>query len=85
MGLLSALGINNKKESVQAQYAPAVMGDSLIGFGYNTFGAGPMDRTLATQVPAVNSNTIRAKRMAYAGCIGSSVLPGMLRSIRCYG
>jgi len=54
MGLLSALGINNKKESVQAQYAPAVMGDNLIGFGYNTFGAGPMDRTLATQVPAVN-------------------------------
>ncbi len=54
MGLLSALGINNKKESVQAQYAPAVMGDSIIGFGYNTFGAGPMDRTLATQVPAVN-------------------------------
>ena len=30
------------------------MGDSIIGFGYNTFGAGPMDRTLATQVPAVN-------------------------------
>jgi HK97 family phage portal protein len=30
------------------------MGDSVIGFGYNTFGAGPMDRTLATQVPAVN-------------------------------
>ena len=54
MGLLSALGINNKKENLQAQYAPAVMGDSLIGFGYNTFGAGPMDRTLATQVPAVN-------------------------------
>jgi HK97 family phage portal protein len=54
MGLLSALGINNKKESVQAQYAPAVMGDNIIGFGYNTFGAGPMDRTLATQVPAVN-------------------------------
>jgi HK97 family phage portal protein len=54
MGLLSALGINKKTESVQAQYAPAVMGDSIIGFGYNTFGAGPMDRTLATQVPAVN-------------------------------
>jgi HK97 family phage portal protein len=30
------------------------MGDNIIGFGYNTFGAGPMDRTLATQVPAVN-------------------------------
>ena len=54
MGLLSALGITNKRETVQAQYAPAVMGDSVIGFGYNTFGAGPMDRTLATQVPAVN-------------------------------
>ena len=54
MGLLSALGITNKRETVQAQYAPAVMGDSIIGFGYNTFGAGPMDRTLATQVPAVN-------------------------------
>ena len=54
MGLLSALGINNKKETLQAQYSPAVMGDGIIGFGYNTFGAGPMDRTLATQVPAVN-------------------------------
>ena len=53
MGLLSALGITNNK-IVQAQYAPAVMGDNTIGFGYNTFGAGPMDRTLATQVPAVN-------------------------------
>jgi HK97 family phage portal protein len=54
MGLLSALGITKKTENLQAQYAPAVMGDSIIGFGYNTFGAGPMDRTLATQVPAVN-------------------------------
>ena len=54
MGLLSALGITNNNKTVQAQYAPAVMGDSVIGFGYNTFGAGPMDRTLATQVPAVN-------------------------------
>jgi len=54
MGLLSALGITNNNKTVQAQYAPAVMGDSTIGFGYNTFGAGPMDRTLATQVPAVN-------------------------------
>ena len=54
MGLLSALGINKKTDNLQAQYAPAVMGDSIIGFGYNTFGAGPMDRTLATQVPAVN-------------------------------
>ena len=54
MGLLSALGITKKTDSVTAQYAPAVMGDSIIGFGYNTFGAGPMDRTLATQVPAVN-------------------------------
>ncbi len=54
MGLLSALGITKKTDAVTAQYAPAVMGDSIIGFGYNTFGAGPMDRTLATQVPAVN-------------------------------
>jgi HK97 family phage portal protein len=54
MGLLSALGITNNNKTVQAQYAPAVMGDNIIGFGYNTFGAGPMDRTLATQVPAVN-------------------------------
>ena len=54
MGLLSALGITNNNKTVQAQYAPAVMGDSTIGFGYNTFGAGPMDRTLAVQVPAVN-------------------------------
>jgi HK97 family phage portal protein len=54
MGLLSALGITNKNQSVQAQYAPAVMGDNTIQFGYNTFGFGPMDRTLATQVPAVN-------------------------------
>jgi HK97 family phage portal protein len=54
MGLLSALGITNNNKTVQAQYAPAVMGDNVIGFGYNTFGAGPMDRTLATQVPAVN-------------------------------
>jgi HK97 family phage portal protein len=54
MGILSALGLTNNKQTVQAQYAPAVMGDSIIGFGYNTFGAGPMDRTLATQVPAVN-------------------------------
>jgi HK97 family phage portal protein len=54
MGLLSALGITNNNKNLQAQYAPAVMGDNTISFGYNTFGAGPMDRTLATQVPAVN-------------------------------
>jgi HK97 family phage portal protein len=54
MGLLSALGITNNNKTVQAQYAPAVMGDNTISFGYNTFGAGPMDRTLATQVPSVN-------------------------------
>lgn len=55
MGLLSALGITKNKESVQAQYAPAVM---LDGFGYNSvgtpFGYGPIDRALAVQVPAVN-------------------------------
>jgi HK97 family phage portal protein len=54
MGILSALGLTNNKQTVTAQYAPAVMGDNVIGFGYNTFGSGPMDRTLATQVPAVN-------------------------------
>jgi hypothetical protein len=30
MGLLSALGITNKNQNVQAQYAPAVMGDNTI-------------------------------------------------------
>jgi len=54
MGLLSALGITNNNKTVQAQYAPAVMGDNNIGLAYNTFGAGPMDRNLASQVPAVN-------------------------------
>jgi len=53
MGLLSALGITNNK-TVQAQYAPAVMND---GYAYggvgNTFGYGPLDRSLAMQVPAV--------------------------------
>jgi HK97 family phage portal protein len=53
MGILSALGIINK-QNLQAQYAPAVMGDNNIGLAYNTFGAGPMDRNLASQVPAVN-------------------------------
>jgi HK97 family phage portal protein len=53
MGLLSALGITNNK-TVQAQYAPAVMNDgyALGGIG-NGFNYGPMDRTLAMQVPAV--------------------------------
>ena len=55
MGILSALGITSNNRSVKAQYAPAVMND---GYGFNgvgnTFGYGPMDRTLATQVPAVN-------------------------------
>ena len=54
MGLLSALGITNNNKTVQAQYAPAVMND---GYGYgtvgNSFGYGPMDRSLAMQVPAV--------------------------------
>jgi HK97 family phage portal protein len=54
MGILSALGLTNNKQTVQAQYAPAVMND---GYGYggvgNTFGYGPMDRSLAMQVPAV--------------------------------
>ncbi len=55
MGLLSALGITKKTETVQAQYAPAVMIDS---YGFNSigtpFGYGPIDRALAVQVPAVN-------------------------------
>ena len=55
MGLLSALGIINKKETLQAQYSPAVMLDS---YGFNSigtpFGYGPIDRALAVQVPAVN-------------------------------
>jgi len=54
MGILSALGLTNNKQTVQAQYAPAVMND---GYGYgtvgNSFGYGPMDRSLAMQVPAV--------------------------------
>jgi len=53
MGILSALGLT-KSKSVQAQYAPAVMGDTTIGYNLGTFGYGPMDRTLAVQVPAVN-------------------------------
>ena len=54
MGLLSALGITNNNKTVQAQYAPAVMNDG-YGFGTvgNSFGFGPMDRSLAMQVPAV--------------------------------
>ena len=55
MGILSALGINKKTETVQAQYAPAFMLDS---YGFNSvgpaFGYGGMDRALAVQVPAVN-------------------------------
>ena len=55
MGLLSALGITKQKETVQAQYNPAVMIDN---YGFNSigtpFGYGPIDRALAVQVPAVN-------------------------------
>jgi len=57
MGLLSALGINTKKESVQAQYAPAIM-DTAYGYGSFTTGVGNfpggLDRNYAMQVPAVN-------------------------------
>ena len=57
MGLLSALGITNKKESVQAQYAPAIM-DTAYGYGSFTTGVGNfpggLDRNLAMQVPAVS-------------------------------
>ena len=57
MGLLSALGINTKKESVQAQYAPAIM-DTAYGYGSFTTGVGNfpggLDRNYAMQVPAVS-------------------------------
>jgi HK97 family phage portal protein len=56
MGLLSALGINKKTETVQAQYAPAIM-DTAYGYGSFTTGVGNfpggLDRNLAMQVPAV--------------------------------
>ena len=57
MGLLSALGINKKSESVQAQYAPAIM-DTAYGYGSFTTGVGNfpggLDRNFAMQVPAVS-------------------------------
>jgi HK97 family phage portal protein len=57
MGLLSALGINKKTESVTAQYAPAIM-DTAYGYGSFTTGVGNfpggLDRNLAMQVPAVS-------------------------------
>ena len=57
MGLLSALGINKKTESVQAQYAPAIM-DTAYGYGSFTTGVGNfpggLDRNLAMQVPTVS-------------------------------
>jgi HK97 family phage portal protein len=56
MGLLSALGITKKTESVQAQYAPAIM-DTAYGYGSFTTGVGNfpggLDRNYAMQVPAV--------------------------------
>jgi len=56
MGLLSALGITKKTETVQAQYAPAIM-DTAYGYGSFTTGVGNfpggLDRNLAMQVPAV--------------------------------
>lgn len=56
MGILSVLGLTNNNQTVQAQYAPAVMGEPGygLGFGSSNFGYGPIDRALATQVPAVN-------------------------------
>ncbi len=39
MGLLSALGITKKSETVQAQYAPAIM-DTAYGYGSFTTGVG---------------------------------------------
>jgi len=57
MGLLSALGINKKTETVQAQYAPAIM-DTAYGYGSFTTGVGNfpggLDRNYAMQVPAVS-------------------------------
>ena len=57
MGLLSALGINKKTESVTAQYAPAIM-DTAYGYGSFTTGVGNfpggLDRNLAMQVPTVS-------------------------------
>jgi hypothetical protein len=57
MGLLSALGITKNKESVQAQYAPAIM-DTAYGYGSFTTGVGNfpggLDRNFAMQVPAVS-------------------------------
>ena len=56
MGLLSALGITKKTETVQAQYAPAIM-DTAYGYGSFTTGVGNfpggLDRNFAMQVPAV--------------------------------
>jgi HK97 family phage portal protein len=57
MGILSALGINKKTDSVQAQYAPAIM-DSAYGYGSFTTGVGNfpggLDRNFAMQVPTVS-------------------------------
>jgi HK97 family phage portal protein len=57
MGLLSALGITKKTESIQAQYAPAIM-DTAYGYGSFTTGVGNfpggLDRNFAMQVPAVS-------------------------------
>ena len=57
MGLLSALGITKNKETVEAQYAPAIM-DTAYGYGSFTTGVGNfpggLDRNYAMQVPAVS-------------------------------
>ena len=57
MGLLSALGITKNKETVEAQYAPAIM-DTAYGYGSFTTGVGNfpggLDRNFAMQVPAVS-------------------------------
>jgi HK97 family phage portal protein len=57
MGLLSALGITKKTETVQAQNAPAIM-DTAYGYGSFTTGVGNfpggLDRNFAMQVPAVS-------------------------------
>ena len=57
MGLLSALGITKKTETVQAQNAPAIM-DTAYGYGSFTTGVGNfpggLDRNFAMQVPDVS-------------------------------
>jgi HK97 family phage portal protein len=61
MGLLQTLGIRSKQNTVEAQYAPAIMdgGYGIGPYSYNTgwssgYGAGMMDRLTALQVASVS-------------------------------